>query len=185
MSNSKISALTFATTPLAGTETLPIVQSSTTKQVSVSGLTSGRSVSASSFLAGTSTNTFSGTLVSSGDFEQSAKRWGYRGANGTSAGTTGTYTVDLTGFPGYGSGALNELITCYWVTFYSATTNHQVQGVALYTNNFNGNAILLATIGSSSTNGSISFGTNGSSPRVTITNTSGSTPSYTWFTIGM
>jgi hypothetical protein len=43
MANSKISALTSATTPLAGTETLPIVQSSTTKQVSVANLTAGRS----------------------------------------------------------------------------------------------------------------------------------------------
>ena len=48
MSNSKISALTSATTPLAGTETLPIVQSSTTKQVSVANLTAGRAISASS-----------------------------------------------------------------------------------------------------------------------------------------
>jgi hypothetical protein len=45
MANSKISALTSATTPLAGTETLPIVQSSTTKQVSVANLTAGRAVS--------------------------------------------------------------------------------------------------------------------------------------------
>lgn len=45
MSNSKISALTAATTPLAGTETLPVVQSSTTKQVSVANLTAGRVVS--------------------------------------------------------------------------------------------------------------------------------------------
>jgi len=45
MANSKISALTSATTPLAGTETLPVVQSSTTKQVSVANLTVGRSVS--------------------------------------------------------------------------------------------------------------------------------------------
>jgi hypothetical protein len=44
MPNSKISALTSATTPLAGTETLPIVQSSTTKQVSVANLTAGRAV---------------------------------------------------------------------------------------------------------------------------------------------
>ena len=48
MSNAKISALTSATTPLAGTETLPIVQSSTTKQVSVANLTAGRAVSAAS-----------------------------------------------------------------------------------------------------------------------------------------
>jgi len=44
MANSKISALTSATTPLAGTETLPIVQSGVTKQVSVANLTAGRSV---------------------------------------------------------------------------------------------------------------------------------------------
>jgi hypothetical protein len=44
MANSKISALTSATTPLAGTETLPIVQSSATKQVSVANLTAGRAV---------------------------------------------------------------------------------------------------------------------------------------------
>lgn len=46
MANSKISALTSATTPLAGTETLPVVQSSTTKQVSVANLTAGRTVAA-------------------------------------------------------------------------------------------------------------------------------------------
>jgi len=50
MANSKISALTSATTPLAGTETLPIVQSSTTKQVSVANLTAGRSVTATNFI---------------------------------------------------------------------------------------------------------------------------------------
>jgi hypothetical protein len=52
MSNSKISALTSATTPLAGTETLPIVQSSTTKQVSVANLTAGRDVTGLSFTGG-------------------------------------------------------------------------------------------------------------------------------------
>jgi hypothetical protein len=53
MSNSKISALTGATTPLAGTEVLPIVQSSTTKQVSVANLTAGRAISATSVTAST------------------------------------------------------------------------------------------------------------------------------------
>jgi hypothetical protein len=46
VANTKISALTSASTPLAGTETLPIVQSSTTKQVTVANLTSGRAVAA-------------------------------------------------------------------------------------------------------------------------------------------
>lgn len=46
MADTKISALTAATTPLAGTEVLPIVQSGVTKQVSVANLTAGRAVSA-------------------------------------------------------------------------------------------------------------------------------------------
>lgn len=46
MADKKISALTGATTPLAGTEVLPIVQSGVTKQVSVANLTAGRAVSA-------------------------------------------------------------------------------------------------------------------------------------------
>lgn len=44
MPDQKISQLTSATTPLAGTEVLPIVQSGATKQVSVANLTAGRSV---------------------------------------------------------------------------------------------------------------------------------------------
>jgi hypothetical protein len=56
----KISALPASTTPLAGTEILPIVQSSTTKQVSVANLTAGRAVSALSYTA-TGNLTFTGT----------------------------------------------------------------------------------------------------------------------------
>ena len=48
MADKKISALTSATTPLAGTEELPIVQSNTTKKVTVANLTEGRAVSATS-----------------------------------------------------------------------------------------------------------------------------------------
>jgi hypothetical protein len=44
MSNLKISQLTGATTPLAGTETLPVVQSGSTVKVSVANLTAGRAV---------------------------------------------------------------------------------------------------------------------------------------------
>ena len=46
MADLKISALTASTTPLAGTEVLPIVQSSTTVKVAVSDLTAGRTFSA-------------------------------------------------------------------------------------------------------------------------------------------
>lgn len=49
MADKKISALTAATTPLAGTEVLPIVQGSDTVKVAVSNLTAGRAVSATQF----------------------------------------------------------------------------------------------------------------------------------------
>ena len=46
MADKKISALTGAATPLAGTEVLPIVQSGATVKVAVSDLTAGRAISA-------------------------------------------------------------------------------------------------------------------------------------------
>jgi len=46
MADAKISALTGATTPLAGTEVVPVVQSSSTKKVSIADLTAGRAISA-------------------------------------------------------------------------------------------------------------------------------------------
>jgi hypothetical protein len=45
MADKKISALTSASTPLAGTEVLPLVQSSTTVKVSAANITAGRAVS--------------------------------------------------------------------------------------------------------------------------------------------
>lgn len=53
MADSKISALPASTTPLAGTEVLPIVQSSATVKVAVSDLTAGRAVSALSYASTT------------------------------------------------------------------------------------------------------------------------------------
>ena len=57
MADLKISQLPAATVPLAGTEVLPIVQSSTTKQVSIDNLTTGKAVSALSVSATTVTAT--------------------------------------------------------------------------------------------------------------------------------
>jgi len=65
MANTKISALPASTTPLAGTEVLPIVQSSTTKQVSVANLTAGRAV-ATGALTVTGAATVSTTLAVTG-----------------------------------------------------------------------------------------------------------------------
>lgn len=49
MADVKISALPTSTTPLAGTEVLPIVQSGVTKQVSVANLTSGKTVASTGY----------------------------------------------------------------------------------------------------------------------------------------
>ena len=51
MADKKISALTGATTPLAGSEVLPIVQGGSTVKVSVANLTAGRSTSASEIIS--------------------------------------------------------------------------------------------------------------------------------------
>jgi hypothetical protein len=64
MADLKISALPASTTPLAGTEVLPIVQSSTTKQVSVANLTAGRAVSGTTF---TGTNTIGFQMTAAAD----------------------------------------------------------------------------------------------------------------------
>jgi hypothetical protein len=56
MADTKISALTAATTPLAGTEVLPIVQGGATVKVSVDNLTAGKPVSMSNL-------TYTGTVT--------------------------------------------------------------------------------------------------------------------------
>jgi hypothetical protein len=61
MADKKISALTGATTPLAGTEVLPIVQSGSTVKVAVSDLTAGRAVSATGLTTSSATSLGFGT----------------------------------------------------------------------------------------------------------------------------
>jgi hypothetical protein len=53
MADTKISALTGATTPLAGTEVIPVVQSGETRKVSIANLTAGRAISATTITAST------------------------------------------------------------------------------------------------------------------------------------
>jgi hypothetical protein len=86
MANAKISSLPDATTPLAGTEVLPIVQSSTTKKVSVDNLTTGKDVSVKttnatgysniSYVGG---NGVSVTSANSGVVEQNTSSFSYPG----------------------------------------------------------------------------------------------------------
>ena len=63
MADKKISALTSASTPLAGTEVLPIVQSSSTVKVSVANLTAGRDMAATSITVGSGRTKLASTYV--------------------------------------------------------------------------------------------------------------------------
>jgi hypothetical protein len=65
MADTKISALTAASTPLAGSEVLPIVQSGTTVKVSVDNLTTGKDVTVKGLTA-TSTTDNSATVRTTG-----------------------------------------------------------------------------------------------------------------------
>lgn len=100
MADVKISQLPAATTPVDGTEVLPIVQSATTKQVSIANLTAGRAMAASSLtlttpLAVTSGGTglatvAQGALLSATAADTiSATRTPTLGLAGTAAGTLG------------------------------------------------------------------------------------------------
>jgi hypothetical protein len=94
MADTKISALPASTTPLAGTEVLPIVQSGVTRQVSVANLTAGRAISATQLTLSTGS-----LIVSDGqgvDFS-------------ATGGGTGTPTSEL--FDDYEIGTFTPTIT--------------------------------------------------------------------------
>jgi len=100
MADVKISALPASTTPLAGTEVLPIVQSSTTRQVSVANLTAGRAVSALSITASGLTSGRVTYATTSGLLTDSANMT-FDGSTLTTLNTA--YTGTLTG----GTGIVN------------------------------------------------------------------------------
>jgi len=96
MADTKISALPASTTPLAGTEVLPIVQGGATVKVSVANLTAGRAISASSLTASTGDLTIStankGVSSSGGLFLQTSAT--------VAAGGTLDLAIDANGFVG-------------------------------------------------------------------------------------
>jgi hypothetical protein len=81
MADVKISGLPASTTPLAGTEVLPIVQGGVTKQVSVANLTAGRAVAALSV----TTDTYKAASSSGGALQNASGvaqvQWGAGGGS--------------------------------------------------------------------------------------------------------
>ena len=84
--STKISALTSATTPLAGTETLPIVQSSATTKVTVANLTAGRAISAATITSTgvTSALVFTGNNNGTYPTQQAGGTLSFNGSGGFS-----------------------------------------------------------------------------------------------------
>ena len=104
MADTKISALTAATTPLAGTEVLPIVQSGATKKVSIADVTAGRSVSAASISA-------SSTSAVAGSFSRTTSGTDAISFSGTSGMTGYLGSVSTTVWIGRGAGGTANLIS--------------------------------------------------------------------------
>lgn len=81
MADKKISQLTSATTPLTGTEVLPIVQSGSTVKVAVSDLTAGRTVDANKVTIGGGSNVQPLTVNGNGNIYASASATWYTGGD--------------------------------------------------------------------------------------------------------
>lgn len=88
MADKKISALTASSTPLAGTEVLPIVQGGSTVKVAVSNLTAGRAVTASSLALNTATATGVLTAVTPSSAGTSIANWANYVSVGPNVGST-------------------------------------------------------------------------------------------------
>lgn len=152
MPNVKISNLPAATTPLAGTEVLPVVQGGVTDQVSVANLTAGRAVSAASLTltttaltvanGGTGVATLTGIVKGAGTSNFVAAT---AGTDYVAPGTATTFTA-LQTFAGTSSNAdlktsnILETITVS-ATAATGTIAYDVttQSVLYYTTNASGN----------------------------------------------
>ena len=102
------------------------------------------------------------------------------------SGTGGaSFTFNVTGLIGQSQGGTRDIRRVTIINVYSNATGHEVHGVAIYTNNYLGYAVLLGTLGKFETNGTITFGASTVYPTVTITNTSGNTTGYQVYALPM
>jgi hypothetical protein len=95
MADAKISALPASTTPLAGTEVLPIVQSSTTKQVSIANLTAGRTQTSNGIVQGTAGTGYNFTANTPSTGMTSQLLNDYEEITAASAACTGAITTSV------------------------------------------------------------------------------------------
>jgi hypothetical protein len=153
MPDVKISALPAATVPLAGTEVLPIVQSSTTRQVSVANLTAGRAISASSVTNSALTSgrvtyaTTAGLLTDSSTFQFNSNGLGIGAAPNLSPGSP-YFNLNVGG--GGGGGIISSGDDTYFTSnlYITGGANYfAVTGPAYgsYYNQSNGNHLWLSS----------------------------------------
>lgn len=129
---------------------------------------------------GTTTNTYTITgMVFAGSTLSPARNVGAVQYNAVSAGTTGSYNIDSAITTMSAGTSIAAGCNTFLYIVYSSALSHYVQAVGLYTVNFDGNPILIATLGKNEIGGTATFGVNGGSVRCTITNSSGNTPTYT------
>jgi hypothetical protein len=155
MADKKISQLTAATTPLAGTEVLPIVQSGSTVKVSAADVTAGRAVSALSLtLTGSPLAATSGGTGQSSAFTAN----GIPYASSTSALATGsTLTFNGTTFSAGASSFIVDTANTRILLGLSGALQGDTLEVAS-----KGNAGTISLFGRASDNGSsIAFRNNG------------------------
>lgn len=126
MSNSKISALTSATTPLAGTEVLPIVQSGATVKATVANITGAGTYPGSFTTLDSSGNTTLGDATT-----DTVKVNGYMGVGVAAAPSISVYasstaltTTNQRGFQSsvFGTSAATVKIAGYWSNIGTAAT---------------------------------------------------------------
>lgn len=97
--------------------------------------------------------------------------------SGTNA--TASFTITISsGMLGQGSGNQRDIERVTLLNVIVQGTSIELRGVAIYTNKFNGDALLLGTLGKQEVNGTITFGGSGANPTVAITNTTGNAVSY-------
>lgn len=183
MADTKISALTAATTPLAGTEVLPIVQSGVTKKVAVSDLTAGRAVSGLTFTSTVATGTAPFTVSSTTEVAN------LTAANATNATTAANLksnaTTGVMQIVGPGAGA-TRVMTIPNANFTAARTDAgqtftgtQTVVGDFYVNN-SGNTDAMLRVAESAT--TVYFGGNGTGyPNIWWGVQSATAPGYTFF----
>jgi hypothetical protein len=181
MADVKISGLPASTVPLAGTEVLPIVQSSATKQVSVANLTAGRAVSATSYIPTGSAVPVNGIFLPAvnavGIATNSGERARIHASGGVSIGNTtdpGASNLSLNQGLFQGSTSPTQRGTAYGAV---NINNNSADGIIdftqglVFTDNINNTGAWthagICTTGSGGFNGNLIFGTDNSG---TITN---------------